>query len=256
MKYHNTSGRKRQTKKRGGTKSKNVKPKKVVKTLKQQSAQQAATRTQDNQHRKTAIINRIKQYNNDANHEQQIAEKFGVRALTSNENTRYTNEQFSDPNDSKYLNDTEFYELYNKHKKLIADQRRNNRDKVRENKRENNHKHKRENKRENKAKSSSPVASSSTFIGPDGNQSAYPFSNRTYDSEREIDILSGDMPNSPTTSPQNLFHDLNYFLKTPPKTPPKTSPKTPPKTPPINYGDEYDLIDGMFDTPKKNHPKV
>ena len=234
MKYHNTSGRKRQTKKRGGTTSTNGKREKVVKTLKQQSAKQAATRTQDNQHRITAIINRIRQYN-DANPEERIAEKYGVRALTSKKNTHYTNEQLTDPYDSNYLNDTELYKLYVEYKKVIAERRKQLRHITTEGK---NLRKKSVNNEVNKERIS-PVASLiKPFTDPDGNPSDYPFSDKKYVDKRELNILY----DRHRTSPQYLF-DLDNILK------------TPPKTPPINYGDDYDVIDGMFDTPKKSPKK-
>ena len=262
MKYHNTSGGKRKTKKRGGTKStksikKSAKPQQIVKTQKQQYAQQAALQKQQHQDRRSEIINRIKKYNLD-NPENMIAEKFGVRALTSKINNKYTNEQFSDTNNSEYLTDEKLYNLYKEHKQVTADKRKD----IRHNKRGENaslssHKRKdiRHNNRVENASLSSPVSSlRQPFIAPDGNPNDYPFSDKKYNNKREIGLLTDDnfIPNSPTTSPQDLFHDLKYILKTPPK----TSPKTSPKTPPINYGDDYDVIDGMFDTPKNHHPKV
>ena len=254
MKYHNTSGGKRKTKKRGGTKSTNAKPQKVVKTLKQQYAQQATQQKQEKLDRRGAITNRIKKYNLD-NPEKLIAEKYGARALTSKNNNQYTNEQFTDTNNSYYLTDAKLYNLYEDHKYDTAVQRKGARVKDRENKEKSSSTSSRVKERKNKAKSSSPVASlRQPFIDLDGNPSAYPFSDKKYDRKRESGLLSGNnvMPNSPTTSPQDLFNDLNYIIKTPPK----TSPKTSPKTPPIDYSDDYAVIDGMFDTPKKNHPTV
>lgn len=228
MKYNNTFGGKRQTKKRGGTKSKNAKSKKAVKTEKQQ---QAAEEKQQRQDRKEAIINRIKEYNK-ANSGKLIAEKYGFRALTSKDINKYTNQQITD------LTDRTLYNLYNKHKLVTATKRselrRKNSNKKRDEFDDEFDDYKQKSTRKSIKNTSaliSPVSSlRQPFTDPDGNPSDYPFSNKKINDKNEKGLLAERIFDSPIPSPHNLFNELNYI----------------PKTPPINYDDNYD---DMFDTP-------
>jgi hypothetical protein len=235
MKYNNTFGGKRQTKKRGGTKSKNAKSKKAVKTEKQQ---QAAEEKQQRQDRNEAIINRIKEYNK-ANSGKLIAEKYGFRALNTKDNNKYTNQQITD------LTDRTLYNLYNKHKLVTATKRSELRHKNSNKKRDefdefDDYKQKSTRKSiKNTSALKSPVSPVSSlrqpFTDPDGNPSDYPFSNKKINDKNEKGLLAERIFDSPTTYPQDLFNEFNYI----------------PKTPPINYYDEN--YDDMFDTP--NSPK-
>ena len=233
MKSNNTSCRKRQTKKRGGTPGKNEKTQKTQKTQKTPKTQKRQS-SQQKQDRIIVITNRIRQYNY-ANPEKMIAEKYGVRALTSKNNNEYTNKQLTDPNDSNYLNDTELYNLYEEHKKVTAEHRKQLRYSTAG--KQNLCKNPLNNEVDKERLS--PVKSLiKPFIDPDGNQSAYPFSDKKYVPTREIGILSSVMSNSPKTSPLDLFNDLNI-------------PKTPPKTPIIDYRDDDDFSDMFDNTPNK-----